>query len=125
VLRARRAASEAKRSANVDARALLRKAIELDPRYAATYTGLGETYRVAVTMGWAQSPEAALKEADALAYKALSLSDLDVRAHVLLGQIHIYYGRYEQALAELDHATAINPNDADAVIGRGTESAFQ
>ena len=53
VLRARRAISEAKRSTNVDARALLRKAIELDPRYAAAYTGLGETYRVAVTMGWA------------------------------------------------------------------------
>jgi adenylate cyclase len=119
VLRARQAASEAQRSTNVDARALLRKAIELDPRYAAAYTGLGETYRVAVTMGWVQSPEAALKEADALAHKALSLNDSDVRAHVLLGQIHIYYGRYEQALAELDRATAINPNDADAVAGRG------
>jgi hypothetical protein len=33
VLRVRRALSEAKRSANVDARALLRKAIELDPHY--------------------------------------------------------------------------------------------
>jgi adenylate cyclase len=120
VLRARQAISEAKRSSNVDARALLRKAVELDPRYAAAYTGLGETYRVAVTIGWAQSPDAALKEAEALAYKALSLSDADVRAHVLLGQIHIYYGRYEQALAELDRATAINPNDADAVAGRGT-----
>jgi adenylate cyclase len=75
VLRARRAASEAKRSTNVDARALLRKAIEPDPRYGAAYTGLGETYRVAVAMGWAQSPDAALKEAEALAYKALNLND--------------------------------------------------
>jgi adenylate cyclase len=120
VLRARQAASEGKRSANVDARTLLKKAIELDPHYAAAYTGLGETYRVDVAMGWAQSPAAALKEADDMAYKALNLSDVDVRAHVLLGQIHIYYGRYAQALAELDGATAINPNDADAVAGRGT-----
>jgi TolB-like protein len=119
VLRARRAASEAKRSTNVDARALLRKAIEPDPRYGAAYTGLGETYRVAVAMGWAQSPDAALKEAGALPYKALHLNDSDVRAHVLLGQVHVYYGRYEPALAELERAIAINPNDADALAGRG------
>jgi adenylate cyclase len=120
VLRARRAMSELKRTANVDARALLRKAIELDPHDAAAYTALGETYRVAVFMGWEQSPDAALKEADALAHKALSLSDEDVRAHSLLGLIQMCYGHYEQALAELDRATAINPNDADAVAGRGT-----
>ena len=66
-----------------------------------------------------ESPEGALREANVLAYKALSLSVLDVRAHVLLGQIHIYYGRYEQALAELDRATTINSNDVDAVAGRG------
>jgi adenylate cyclase len=119
VLRARRAASAGERSTNIEARALLRKAIELDPRYAAAYTGLGETYRVAVTMGWTQSPRAALQEADDLAYRALSLSDTDVRAHVLLGQIHVYYGRYEQALTELHRATTINPNDADAIAGNG------
>jgi tetratricopeptide (TPR) repeat protein len=71
-------------------------------------------------MGWAQSPDAALKEAEALAYKALSLNDSDVRAQVLLGQVHIYYGRYEPALSALDRAVAINPNDADALAGRGT-----
>jgi adenylate cyclase len=119
-LRARQAASGAKRSTNVEARAMLRKAIELDPRYAAAYTGLGETYLVAVSMGWARSPGAALKKAAALAHKALSLDDSDVRALVLLGQIHIHFGRYEQALAQLDRATTINPNDADAIAGRGT-----
>jgi TolB-like protein/DNA-binding winged helix-turn-helix (wHTH) protein/Flp pilus assembly protein TadD len=121
VLRARRAlALGANRSSNAEARALLKKAIKLDPHYASAYTGLGETYRLAVSMGWAESPESALREADGLAHKALTDNDADVRAHVLLGQIHIYYGRYEQALAELDRAATINPNDVDAVAGRGT-----
>jgi adenylate cyclase len=62
----------------------------------------------------------ALKEAETLAYKALGLNDADVRAHVLLGQVHIYYGRYDEALAELERAASINPNDADALAGRGT-----
>ena len=74
VLRARRAAKQAKRSTNADARALLRKAIELDPGYAAAYAGLGETYRMAVAMGWAQSPTAALETAAELAHKALNLN---------------------------------------------------
>jgi adenylate cyclase len=120
VLRAREAMAEGKRDTNVAARALLRQAIRLDPRYAAAYTALGETYRMDVATGWAQSPDAALKEAEALADKALSLDDTDVRAHVLLGQIDIYRARYDQALVRLDQAIAINPNDADAIAGRGT-----
>jgi tetratricopeptide (TPR) repeat protein len=120
VLRAHREMREATRSANAEARSLLRKAIELDSGYAAAYTGLGETNRAAVAMGWTQSPDSALREAERLAYKALSLNNADVRAHVLLGQIHIYRGDYDQALGELERAAAINPNDADALAGRGT-----
>jgi len=54
-----------------------------------------------------------------LASKALSLDDSEVRAHVILGRIHIFYQRYEQAKAEIDRAIAINPNDAHGLAGRG------
>ena len=40
----------------VQARALLKQAIELDPNYAAAYAALAETYYTAVTMGWAEQP---------------------------------------------------------------------
>ena len=60
-----------------------------------------------------------LGRAEEMANKALSLDDADVRARVVLGRIHIFYHRYEQAKAEIDRAIAINPNDAHGLAGRG------
>ncbi len=54
-----------------------------------------------------------------MANKALSIDDSEVRAHIILGRIHIFYHRYEQAKAEMDRAIAINPNDAHGLAGRG------
>jgi adenylate cyclase len=42
-----------------------------------------------------------------------------VRARIVLGRIHIFYQRYEQAKAEIDRAIASNPNDAHGLAGRG------
>jgi adenylate cyclase len=60
-----------------------------------------------------------LNRAADLANKALSLNDAEVHARIILGRIHIFYRRYEQAKAEIDRAIAINPNDADGLAGRG------
>ena len=119
VLRARPALQRPTRADIVEARALLRRAIELDPNYAAAYAALAETYHIAVVMGWAESPADILSRAEEMANKALSLDDSDVRAHVILGRIHIFHQRYEQAKAEMDRAIAINPNDAHGLAGRG------
>jgi adenylate cyclase len=98
---------------------LLRRAIELDPNYAAAYAGLAETYLIAVSMGWAESPPEFLSEAEEMANKALAIDDSDVRARIILGRIHIFYHRYDQATAELDRAIAINPSDANGLACRG------
>jgi TolB-like protein/DNA-binding winged helix-turn-helix (wHTH) protein len=119
VLRARPALQRPTRANNVAARAFLRQAIQLDPNYAAAYAELADTYHIAVSMGWAESPTDSLGRAEEMANKALGLDDSDVRAHIILGRIHIFYHRYEQAMAELDRAVAINPNNADGLAGRG------
>ena len=84
------------RANNVEARALLRRAIELDPNYAAAYAALAETYHLATSMGWAESPYRTLARAEEMAIKALSLDESEVRAHVILGRIHLFHQRYER-----------------------------
>jgi len=119
VLRARPALQRPERANNAEARALLRRAIQLDPNYAAAYAALAETYHIDVSMGWAQSPTVSLSRAEEMANKALSLNDSEVHARIILGRIHIVYHRYEQANVEIERAIAINPNDAHGLAGRG------
>jgi adenylate cyclase len=119
VLRARPALQRPERASIVEARELLRRAIGIDPGYAAAYAALADTYQITTVMGWTESPAASLSRAEEMANKALSLDDSDVRAHIVLGRIHIFHQQYEQAKAELDRAIAINPSDAHALAGRG------
>ncbi len=119
VLRARPALQRPDRAQVVEARALFRRAIALDPNYAAAYSGLAETYHLATVMGWAESPSQTLGRAEELANKALSLDESDVRAHIILGRVHVFHQQYEQAKAEMDRAIAVNPNDAHGLAGRG------
>jgi adenylate cyclase len=119
VLRARPALQRPTRANNAEARALLRRAIELDPSCAAAYAALAETYHIAVSMGWAESPTAFLSRAEEMANKAVSLNDSEVRAHIILGYINIFYRRYTQAKAEIERAIALNPNDAHGLAGQG------
>jgi TolB-like protein/DNA-binding winged helix-turn-helix (wHTH) protein/cytochrome c-type biogenesis protein CcmH/NrfG len=119
VLRARPALRRPTRAGLAQARILLKKAIEIDPNYAVAYAALAETYYVSTSMGWAESPVTFLNRAEEMATKALSLRDTEVRAHVILGRIDIFRHQYEQAMAEMDHAIAINPNDAHGLAGRG------
>jgi adenylate cyclase len=119
VLRARPALQRPERGNIAEARVLLRRAIDLDPNYAAAYAALAETYHIATVMGWAESPSETLNSAQELATKALSLDESDVRAHTILGRIQIFHQHYEQAKTEMDRAIAINPNDGDGLAGRG------
>ncbi|MDI7861376.1 adenylate/guanylate cyclase domain-containing protein [Rhizobiaceae bacterium n13] len=100
------------RSDVLRARALFESAIDLDPRYAAAISALGETYQLEATMGWTEFVGDSLKQAEALARKALDLSPDQTDARQLLAFIYLARGEYDRAITETNRAIEINPSDA-------------
>ena len=119
VLRGRELLTRLNRTAYSQARTMFERAIALDPRHAAAYVGLGRVDLSAVALGWTADPEEALKRAESLARKAISLDEFSPAAHVLLGRTYARMGQYERAVEVLKRAVALNPSDPDSHAGLG------
>jgi adenylate cyclase len=102
-----------KRSANVEARNLFQRAIDIDPGYAVAYVGLGESYLQSVLQGWTDQPVETLKKAQDLATTAISADGSSAGAHVLLGSVYLQFRQYDRAIDELNRALDLNPSDAE------------
>ena len=100
-----------KRSANIKARELFKKALDLDPDYAAAHVELGRTYNLDFDYGWTEFSEETLRRAETLARKALDLDKSNVAAHLLLGDIYYRQLKFDIADVEYQKAIALNPND--------------
>lgn len=120
VLRGRDLSARVNRSANSQARALFKRAIELDPGYAPAYIGLGRVELNGVIQGWTADPEAALQRAETLGQKAIAIDSTSAGAHALLGSTYIRYADYDRALDEMRRAVELNNSDPDAYAGLAT-----
>jgi adenylate cyclase len=106
-------------SANFEAQQMFQRAIELDPRYASAYVGLGNTHLNAYLDGSTEFPGQALEQAHDLAQKALSLDESNAAAHALLGDVYSRWAQYDLAIRELERAIELNPNDWKSYVVRG------
>jgi adenylate cyclase len=110
--------------AHTQARQMFEKAIELDPRLAPGYVGLGWSYWLGWIWQWNPDPQT-LERAFALTQKAIALDDSLANAHTLLGQVYLYKSRqYEQAIAAGERALALDPNCAGCYQGLGEILSF-
>jgi adenylate cyclase len=100
------------RSANIKAKEMFRKAIELDPDYGDAYTSLGWTYFINAISGWTEFPVQAMLRAQDLAKEALNLEESNADPHRLLGTCYLYQGEYDLAISELRRAIELNPNSS-------------
>ena len=94
-------------------RTYFEKAIELQPDYAAAWSGLADYYGGSAVVG-EFPPEAAMPQAEAAAKKALELDDLSAEAHLSMAAVQLFY-RWNWVAAERESARAVelNPNAAE------------
>lgn len=102
-----------------EARTLLERAIELDPRYARAYAWLAYSFNHDVVAGALKSSEELWKKAAAVARKSIEFDELDGFAHFVMGLIYFRMGQHDLALSEQQRATELNPSLAMAHLQLG------
>jgi class 3 adenylate cyclase/TolB-like protein len=118
VLRGRERLWLATRAGNREARRLFEQAIDRDPTYAAAYAWLGRAMVEVANHGWTEDPAQAVERALELGRTALSLDPDHVEALGFVGAAHTLRSEHDQALAASERLLAINPSDADGMVGR-------
>ena len=106
------------KEANLQARQMFERAIDLDPEFALAYALLGLTHAQEWSLGWSQDPQS-LEQAIELAQRAIALDDSLPLGHNVLGGVYLWRKQHEQAIAELEKAIALSPSDADGIAGLG------
>ena len=90
---------------------MFERAIELDPRYAAAYSGLASVFYQQWKFGWADDLEAAGDKSIELARKAIELDANDSFAHLVLSSCYWRFKRnFELARSQYEKAVELNPN---------------
>ena len=93
------------------AREMFERAIEIDPRYAAAFSGLGATYISEFGDGWSNDPEATGIRALEFAHKAIELDEHDSYAHLVLSFAYWHVkSDFELAKHQIETAIELNPN---------------
>jgi adenylate cyclase len=101
------------------AKRFLRHAIDLDPTFAAAYSGLGFAIRMDAPLYQTRSLDEAMHEGLALAQRAISLDPTDAMGHSGVAIALTLTGDYQGALAEARQALTISPNLAVAHAALG------
>ena len=109
-----------------EALALFAKAIELDPDFASPHGVAAFCYVVRKINGWTVDRAQEVADAARLAWRAAELGKDDAVA-LAFGGLALGYvaGDLEGAIALIDRALALNPNQAAAWYASGTVRAFR
>ncbi len=99
---------------NQTAKALYEEAIALAPDFARAIAGLALAHARDAIDGWTATPDESLARAESLAARAEAINPSIPQVHFVVGQVALFRGRFELALAATRRAIALSPNYADA-----------
>ena len=118
-LRARGLLARGTRESIAQARAMHRRAIEIDSKFAAPHAGLALAAISDYASGWALDPAQALDEAETWARRAVELNDQEPVSHMALGAVLLWRRDHEGALAEGRRMIELDPNFAQGHAATG------
>jgi adenylate cyclase len=118
-LRARELLVSGTRDPVIRARALYRRAIEMDPQFAAPHAGLALAAIMDYINDWTPDPAQALDEAERWSRRALELDEQDPVSHLALGNVKLWRRDLDGALAEFRRVIALDPNFAQGHTATG------
>ncbi len=108
------------REGMLQAKELLARALELDPRYGAAASLAAGCHMMSVGQNWATDSKQAMMEGGRLLALALSIDKDDPDALCIAGRVTSYiFGDVEKAKEMVDRAVALNPNSSLAWEQRG------
>ncbi|MCO6480959.1 MAG: tetratricopeptide repeat protein [Phaeodactylibacter sp.] len=96
-----------------------RRAISIDPDFAAAYAGLGNAY---LWLGWSNTLPSrdAFPQARRFAEQALQRDSTLAYAHAILGSVNLWFDwEWTDAFASLERAVSLNPSEAGAYLDLG------
>ena len=102
--------------ADDQARIYFQKAIDIDPHYARSYSGMSLSYFNEWSCQIWDRWEVSQKGAFEWALKAVELDEWDHIGMVILGKIYLFNGEYEKSEYYLRQALQLNPSDAENLV---------
>ena len=112
------------KDSNVEAQQRLRRAIEIDPDFAAAHAKLAYAIIMSAVYFEAEPTPELLDEALRVARRSAELDDQDAGAHWAVGRVHLARGEYDLSIAELQTSIDLNPCLAQAHCGLGDSLAY-
>jgi adenylate cyclase len=99
--------------ANAQARKMLERAIELDPRFSLAFSHLSRNHVLTYSNRWGDDPEKSLELALELAERAVELDSSNSHAYFALSMAALWSKQHERARAAAEQCLAIDTNSAD------------
>jgi TolB-like protein len=105
-----------RREPNGRAREYFLAAVEIDPEYAAAYSGLAWTYAMGAWLNWEPDYDEASDLAHEYANRAIELDPTDPDAYAARAMANYTLGRLDAVRRDADRAITLNPSHASAYL---------